>query len=245
MAETLLSLLTAHLLGDFVFQTPWMLRRKKQPRVLLAHVATVTFLSGLFLGSAAPLVLGAVFVTHLAMDAAKVFYLKDTLAALLIDQAVHLVVIAGLAFALPETAAAGWWQTISWPDFPGFDPAHFYAGLCIVSWLVAALPLGGILIGKTMASLHIKNPDEAGGLPHGGATIGWLERGLILLLMAIHQPAGIGFLITTKSIFRFGDIAGNKQHKIAEYIIIGTFMSFAWGLLVSILAMAAIGYWMG
>jgi hypothetical protein len=48
-------------------------------------------------------------------------------------------------------------------------------------------------------------------------------------------PAAVGFLITAKSIFRFGDIREHRQMMLAEYIIIGTLMSFAYGIFLSYL----------
>lgn len=49
MAETLLALITAQLLGDFVFQTRRMVEQQKQIFVLLLHVLIVTaILAGFF-----------------------------------------------------------------------------------------------------------------------------------------------------------------------------------------------------
>jgi hypothetical protein len=45
----------------------------------------------------------------------------------------------------------------------------------------------------------------------------------------------VGFLIAAKSILRFGEIKDIKQRLEAEYIIIGTFMSFGYGLLIAFL----------
>ena len=65
--------------------------------------------------------------------------------------------------------------------------------------------------------------------------IGQLERALVFLLIMMGQPAAVGFLITAKSIFRFGDIREHRQMMLAEYIIIGTLMSFAYGIFLSYL----------
>jgi hypothetical protein len=63
------------------------------------------------------------------------------------------------------------------------------------------------------------------------------------VLIFINQPAGIGFLVTAKSILRFGEIKGPTQRKLTEYIIIGTFMSFGWGILIATLTLAAVKRW--
>ena len=48
-----------------------------------------------------------------------------------------------------------------------------------------------------------------------------MERILVMLLVLMEQPNGIGFLIAAKSILRFGEIKDANQRKVAEYIIIG------------------------
>ncbi len=63
--------------------------------------------------------------------------------------------------------------------------------------------------------------------------IGQLERALIFLFVFVNQSAGIGFLIAAKSVFRFGEIKDHKHRMEAEYIIIGTLMSFGYGILVA------------
>jgi hypothetical protein len=70
------------------------------------------------------------------------------------------------------------------------------------------------------------------GMSDAGRIIGNLERALIFLLVMINQPAGIGFLITAKSILRF-DTAREDQ-KLSEYVIIGTLASFGWGLVAAL-----------
>jgi hypothetical protein len=72
--------------------------------------------------------------------------------------------------------------------------------------------------------------------PDGGKLIGQLERFLIYLFILSGNPAGVGFLVTAKSVFRFGELTSNENRMEAEYITIGTMMSFSWGLAVSLLA---------
>ena len=55
-----------------------------------------------------------------------------------------------------------------------------------------------------------------------------MERTLILLFILSGQPAGVGFLVTAKSVFHFGDLKDHEDRMEAEYIIIGTMLSFAW-----------------
>jgi hypothetical protein len=65
------------------------------------------------------------------------------------------------------------------------------------------------------------------GMPNAGRMIGYLERALILTFLIIGQPTLIGFVLTVKAIYRYGDIQGdcNTKMKLSEYFIIGTLIS--------------------
>jgi hypothetical protein len=119
------------------------------------------------------------------------------------------------------------------------NPALFQAsllGATIAVWV------GGVLIGifvKPLVKELERHRGKSGtnetqrGFANGGKVIGQLERALILVLVLIGQPAGVGFLVTAKSIFRFGDLKNHEDRMEAEYITIGTMASFAWGLAVA------------
>lgn len=93
----------------------------------------------------------------------------------------------------------------------------------------------GDLIGLVLRSYH---PGDYNGLPSGGKVIGLLERSILYLLLLLNAPTSVGFLITAKTLFRFGEIttAGNNRQQV-EYILIGTFLSFFIGILCAVLAM--------
>lgn len=74
------------------------------------------------------------------------------------------------------------------------------------------------------------------GFKEGGKVIGYLERLLIFVFIAAGQYAGIGFLVVAKSIFRFGEFKDSENRMEAEYIIIGTFLSFLYAIVVSLLS---------
>ena len=44
----------------------------------------------------------------------------------------------------------------------------------------------------------------------------------------------VGFLITAKSVFRFGDLKESKHRKLTEYILIGTLISFGIAIITGI-----------
>lgn len=240
MIETFVALLTAHLVTDFPLQPDWMVRTKRNPAVLLLHVALVGTVAAVALGTWWSWRLLAILVgTHLLMDAIKVYWLGDDIRAFTYDQLVHLIVIGALAVAFPLTLAQGLWGQLPLPQLRAY-----LAGLCLLAGLLASLPVGAILIRKVTAPFTAQVGADIQGLRNGGSYIGYLERTLILLLILVGQPAGVGFLITAKSILRFGDVKDSNQRKLTEYIIIGTFLSFGWGLLVAMLTQAGLQRWL-
>lgn len=239
MEDTLLALLTAHVIADFPLQTPWILRNKHNPLVLLLHIAIVAVTAVVLLGSAPLMLLAVLAATHLLMDAVKVYLLKDTLASFLADQLVHLGVIGGLALYYPDAFAGGIWAGLS-PD----ALLGWHIVMSLVCGTILSLQTGAIIIRKATEPFLAEIGSEIQGLSHGGSVIGVLERALVMLLMLINQPTGVGFLIAAKSILRFGDVKESSQRKLTEYVIIGTFLSFGWGLLIATLTQHALAHWM-
>lgn len=70
------------------------------------------------------------------------------------------------------------------------------------------------------------------GLLSAGAWIGYIERCLAISFIFMGQFAGIGFLVATKTIFRFGDLTKNKDMKLTEYMMLGTLLSYAIAIFV-------------
>lgn len=239
MDKTLLALVAAHILADFPFQPNGMVARKREPPILLLHLFVVVALAIAALGNAPVSLLAILAGTHLAMDAVKIHILKDKLSTFALDQAVHLTVVFGLAIAFPSSWADGVWARL-----PTDGQKIYLVALTLLSGVIVNLQVGAIVIRKAVAPFVAQTRTAIRGLDKGGLYIGWLERALVMLLVLINQPAGVGFLITAKSILRFGDVKDSKSRKATEYIIIGTFMSFGWGLLAAALTQAAIKHWL-
>jgi hypothetical protein len=241
MAATFIAILTAHLLGYLLFQAGWLIHR--QPRIwpLVLHSGLVTSMSGLLLGSLHWQALLAIFLTHVLMDAIKAYFPAKPFTALPAGLFITLALLLGLACVFPAAANSGWWIAGLAPEVSG----RYFAALTIVSGIVLCVPVGGNLIAALVSRFADELRDnEIAGLKRGGHYIGWLERFLVLLLLLMDQPNGIGFLIAAKSILRFGEIKDPSQRKVAEYIIIGTFLSFGWALLISALTQKALKHWM-
>jgi hypothetical protein len=222
MIETLIALLFAHTLADFVFQTRWMVDNKSKPGVLLAHVAIVLVLSQLAIGRVDSWEILALAASHLVIDAIKIRSKRDDLFAFLLDQAAHITAIIALTIYAPALWADGYWADIL-PAIP-----HI---MLLITGAILVTRAGGFIVGKLM-DLHTAPVEDQDGLPKGGLTIGYLERGLIFVLVLGGQPGSIGFLIAAKSILRFGAV--NENRSASEYVIIGTLASFGWALLVAL-----------
>lgn len=147
--------------------------------------------------------------------------------------------------------AAGLWMEAIWLVFAGLSAAvlrqadSFWLAYCgagfygvvtlLAGWTVSAFPAGA-LIGLILRRYPTS---EARGFDDGGKTIGMLERSIILLLFLLNAPVGVGFLITAKTLFRFGEISKASDQKHVEYILIGTLLSFLLGMLIALLSLLA------
>ncbi len=241
MVETFTAIFTAHLLGDFVFQTGWTIERKRKIWVLLLHCAIVVAISYLLLGTLQPLLLTAILLAHGAVDAVKVYVLSDRAASFLADQVAHLAVLAVLSVRFPDAARSGWWMT----HLGAEGSKIYFCVLTSVAGIILCVSAGGILISKLIRRFADEvREDDIAGLKQGGKYIGWLERSLVMLLLLIDQPNGIGLLMAAKSILRFGEIKDASQRKVAEYIIIGTFLSFGWALSVAVVTQKVLKWWL-
>ena len=226
MIETLTALLFAHIIADFVLQPGWMVARKKDPGIFLAHIAVVILAAMAATGRAdAPelLIIGA---AHLVIDAAKTYLAPQGLAAFLGDQAAHLVSILAVTLYNP-----GLWQSGIWAGYGGFLP-H---AMVLLAGFVLATRAGGFAVGMLMTPWAESAPE---GLPNGGKLIGLLERGLIFVLVHVGLASGIGFLIAAKSILRFDT---TTKQPVGEYVIIGTLASFGWAVSVAFATKALLG----
>jgi len=108
-------------------------------------------------------------------------------------------------------------------------------GIGLTGWWVATV-IAGRLLGVFLRRFEESSGKDfaQGGLANGGYWIGIGERTLIYLFILSGVPEGIGFLVAAKSIFRFGEIKEPEQRELAEYILIGTLMSFTAATLVGI-----------
>lgn len=218
--QSFAALLLAHVLADFTFQPAWMVRRKGNLFVLLLHVLLVFAFTTALLGGVWQVGL-VVALAHFLIDAVKAWLLperlRQSLTAFLADQAAHLATLIAAALWWPGAVAMG-----TWADWA----AEAAPLVFLLAGLILTVSAGGHAVGALTRRFTAELPNGTG-LAEAGRVIGQLERGLILLLVLIDQPAGIGFLIAAKSVLRFDTQA---HQKAGEYVIIGTLASFTWAL---------------
>lgn len=100
--------------------------------------------------------------------------------------------------------------------------------------ILLIVPFGVQFMKRSIRPFALVQTDAAGGgFPNGGKVIGQYERLLILIFVLLDAPTAIGFLVAGKSIFRFGDLTDTSSRRAAEYILIGTLMSFTYALVVA------------
>jgi hypothetical protein len=93
-----------------------------------------------------------------------------------------------------------------------------------------------------MSRWKLNEDDQDDSLNDAGKYIGILERLFVFGFILMSQWGAIGFLLTAKSVFRFGDLSKAKDRKLTEYILIGTLLSFGIAILIGLLCVSLIRY---
>lgn len=236
----LMALLLAHLVGDFLLQPrAWVEERyrlrQRSPRLAL-HALLHGLLAGGVLAIAATRETGhgpeavllaalAVAVSHWLIDLAKAAPPAGKLRWFLIDQALHLLVLAliwlaWIGSAQPVAALLHWLAT---PQVLGVATAY----------LLVSRPLA-IAIALVMQRWS-QQLENTGTLAQAGARIGMLERFLVLTLVLLDQLTAVGFLLAAKSVLRFGDLREAQDRKLTEYVLLGTLLSVSTTLALGLL----------
>ena len=230
--------LFAHLLTDFVFQTDASVHAKHQLPRLILHGLIAGVLSYLFIGviSGWEMPVG-ISLTHILLDAWKMRSKKGTrLGKFVADQSGHLIILGLFSWAAVYKYGSFpglWVKLFGWPYLLTLTViSGSILSIYVVSFLVE-LSFEALGINKRplapAGEVGIKSQDRVVGIADGGRVIGYLERGLITLFILAGYPAGIGFLIAAKSVFRFGELTDSNRRWQAEYIIIGTLLSILFG----------------
>lgn len=226
--QIFLALLLAHLVGDFVVQRKAIIEGKREGRAVALlehggwHLACLILAWLLFAPSGlAPGMVAAAFAAivalHLGVDWLK-YRLggNHRLLAFVIDQAIHLAVLA----------LAAWWLA-GRPDWLASMAGVWRLSAGLVGWMLVAYLVVVVVCGwfnRLLLASLLPDGDEAGdGLVRAGLYIGWLERFLMFSAFLAQAWAAIGLVLAAKSVFRFDSMREQRTH--AEYFVIGTLLS--------------------
>lgn len=235
MLVLLLQWLAVHFFADFVLQTKKLVQNKRAHKAgswflyvhCLLHAGLIyLFLPNKFLWQI-PVI---IFITHYIIDLWKL-YQKENAFSFFADQFLHVLVII-IVWII-------WYQPVNWLSihFSNFlNDYNFW--LVTISYLVTIFPLAfilGYLTQRWRKDIEQNTLRSATSLNEAGKWIGIFERILVLTFILNNHLEGIGFLITAKSILRFNDVKGDTMRKEAEYILIGTLMSFALSIGIGII----------
>lgn len=230
MIELSLKLLIAHVIGDFVFQPNSWIEHKK----INTYKSKYLYIHG-FIHLVANLVLlqfktkylipvVVIVLSHIIIDLFK-FYLEKKINsrwAFLIDQVLHLSILFTVVYTITSLE---------------INLSIFYAKEVLLFTLALLLStfVSSIAMKVIMSKWKLKEDSTEESLVKAGKYIGVLERLLVFGFIVLNHWNIIGWLITAKSIFRFGDLTRAKDRKLTEYILIGTLLSFGMASLMGFL----------
>lgn len=223
----LIQWITAHLTADFILQSKKLVQQKKDRKAAswflyihcLVHAALIYLLSP---NKSLWLIPVIIFVTHYCIDLWKL-YRKENALFFVIDQLLHItvLVIIWLIFYQPPN-----WAVLNLNQL--LNNFNFWVILSAYIFIIFPLAyLLGYATQRWRADIEKSSERSATSLSEAGKWIGVFERILVLTFVIYNHFEGIGFLIAAKSILRFNDIKGDHMRKEAEYVLIGTLMSFA------------------
>lgn len=217
-----LKLLIAHILGDFVFQPNKWVKDKQKKKLRSNYLYYHIGLHALFLliilkfDFSYWIGITTIVLSHGIIDVAKLYVetKKNTRILFLLDQLLHLAVI------LIVTAS---YSNFQWNTQALYSPKALLLLFSVLNITFVSSVILKIIMGKWQ--IEENNDDKS--LTQAGKYIGILERLFVFCFVILHQWGAIGFLITAKSVFRFGDLSKSKDRKLTEYVLIGTLLSFA------------------
>jgi len=223
----LIKLLLSHLLTDFILQPKsWVDDRHAKhfgSGKLYLHGIITGILAWLLAGIQYWLPATVIMLTHILIDGWK-SYRKKTVTWFLVDQLLHLLVIAGCWYALFVKWAdvQTLWQQLN---------TQVSTWKIITAFVFLTAP-AGIFIGQLTKKWRDKI-DGAESLANAGKWIGIAERIIILIFVLYGQFSAIGLLVAAKGIIRFNE--KDRQEVKTEYLVVGTLLSIGLAIITGLL----------
>ena len=242
-------LFLSHLLSDFFLQTDGMLLSKREKRLkgsaIYMHTIIVAALAWLFAWDVEFWFYALmIFLSHLLLDFAKIKCKERRFCTFVIDQMLHLAILAVMSYAFCQTHT---WKVFSYGIFV-FDwrvatlVSLFLFIMSPVNYMIQeALWRSGktdsdrpkdpyLLIGSGIGNVGDKSNFPR--LENAGAMIGALERGMAFFFVILGNYQAIGFIIAAKSILRFKE----SDQARAEYVLVGTLLSIIMSIIAGLCA---------
>jgi len=214
----LTKLLLAHIIGDFFLQPIHWVKEKEKKKLkspkLYLHIAIHFALLFLILWDISfwPIIL-IIGVSHFIIDAIKLLLQKKKTKRLFffIDQILHVLVIVVTHFVYTKATL-------------DFNIIFSEQNLLLITCLVFLTRPVSIIMKTIFTKWNISKLTESDeSLKDAGNYIGILERLLVFIFIITNHWEAVGFLITAKSVFRFGDLRESKQRKLTEYVLWHTY----------------------
>ncbi|MFD0991291.1 DUF3307 domain-containing protein [Mariniflexile jejuense] len=231
----LIKLLLAHFIGDFFLQPKKWVKEKEKKKIksnkLYLHVLIHIILTSIFLWDASlwPIIL-TIGITHFIVDATKLLIQKKKTKRLLffIDQLLHVLIIFICYYSFTESNF-----NLSYC----ITETNLLLVMCLLFLTIPTSIIMKTIFLKWNISELTKNNES---LEDAGKYIGILERVLVFIFIIVGHWEAVGFLITAKSVFRFGDLKESKHRQLTEYILIGTLISFGIAIITGIIYLTLI-----
>ncbi|MDW6005439.1 DUF3307 domain-containing protein [Vibrio mangrovi] len=236
--------LLVHIICDFYLQPKRWIEAKKERTYRSPELYFHSLLHGMVLcipaialgiGWSSTVCLAAlVTVSHFVIDLWKASTRKgDQFSCFAIDQTLHVLVLAAIAFHIADGVTID--TILQHKKFPD-------AVMVVFAYLLVLKPTS-MVIGHVLRKYPISGSDRdsSHGLVAGGELIGYLERVLILTFTLVGSYAAVGFVLTAKSIFRFGELNKSDDRSMTEYVLIGSLVSVVIAILVGTLVSLGLG----
>ena len=239
----LIKLILAHLIGDFILQPNSWVTAKKQKKLKAYQLYLHVIIHGvliMILVAKVSFIKWAILITilHLIIDAAKILLQKEATERnyFFIDQAMHLLSIV-LVWHLFTGVGLQIYNFTSEQNILLFTAVVFitFPSSILIKQLIARWT-------PHTAEDNLPDHTQTASLKNAGKYIGILERLFVFIFIITSNWDAIGFLITAKSVFRFGDLKESKDRILTEYILIGTLISFGLAILTGLLYLKIIPF---
>ena len=227
-----IKLILAHVIGDFVIQPKNWVQNKETKKLLAwqlyAHVLIHGVLLCLLLNPLVywPLIV-LIIIGHFIIDVCKIYFQKANtrIQWFIADQLLHLSLLLSLGL---------YWMNAESIFINFLSSDTFLILFTAVLFLSKPMSIIISLLIKPWSDAISDGKEQS--LQNAGKYIGILERLFVFIFICTNHWEAVGFLLATKSVFRFGDLKESKERKLTEYILIGTLLSFGMAIIVGIIA---------